>query len=410
VTDGVVWLDNGPLRAGVVPALGGRLLALRLGAHELLHRDPALIDARLRPTGADAALGPVDTQPTSSAGTRGPMASWRNWGGDKTWPAPQGWDGPGKWAGPPDAILDGGPYAAVVEPLAVALVSAFDPRTGLRIHRRLSLDPGRAVLALELALENASDRAVRWAVWNVTQVPGAAPGDGGGVFLGVDDPAAEALFAVTGTPAYRAVDTSVVHVPHQDVVGKLGFRGATGWIAHAAHGFVLSQRWPVDRAREYPDGARAEVWLEHPQPAPLAELDGLRPRHRVVEIEALGPLADLEPGQRTTLSVTAGACSCPPPVMRVDEHGCVSVPLRAVVQGDGSVHVTGIAGTFAAGAAELQWLDAAGTRVATTALGRCGPTAPVRVDARPALMPGAASVALLAGGGKLDHARVEPMA
>jgi hypothetical protein len=395
---GAVWLEGDLLRAGVVPALGGRLLSLRLGERELLHRDPDLLDSALRPTGADGALGALD----------GTMATWRNWGGDKTWPAPQGWDGPDQWAGPPDPILDGGPYSAAVEPLSVALTSAPDPRTGVRIHRRLRLDPRRAVLHLDLAFENVARGPVRWAIWNVTQVPGAPPGDGGGVFVGVDDPNPVTLFAATGTPRHRTPAVGVAYVPHQDVVGKLGFPGATGWIAHAARGAVLSQRWAVDRAAPYPDGgARAEVWMEHPQPAPLVELGGLQPRHRVVEIEALGPLVDLEPGARTTLSLAVGACCCPPPVVAVGEHGCIAQPLRVVAGGDGWATVEAVAGTFARGEAWLAWCDAAGARVGTTALGRCGPETPVRVDVRVPVPRGAASVRLLVDDAQLDQAAVE---
>ncbi|MCQ0020724.1 hypothetical protein [Actinomadura madurae] len=86
----VVWLDNGTLRLGIVPALGGRLLSLVHDGEELLWRNPALLDGRLHPVGGH--------RPER---TSGPMANWCNYGGDKTWPAPQGWSSPGSGPGRP---------------------------------------------------------------------------------------------------------------------------------------------------------------------------------------------------------------------------------------------------------------------------------------------------------------------
>src|SRR3712207_4599372 len=93
--DEVVWLANGLLRIGLVPALGARILSLVAGERELLYRNPRLLDDRLHRLPGEALLPPVD----------GTLGSWRNYGGDKTWPAPQGWDGPDQWPGPPDEVL-----------------------------------------------------------------------------------------------------------------------------------------------------------------------------------------------------------------------------------------------------------------------------------------------------------------
>ncbi len=133
----VVWLDNGVLRLGIVPALGGRLLALVHEGEELLWRNPALLDDRLHPAGGHR-----------PARTSGPMANWRNYGGDKTWPAPQGWSSDAEWAGPPDPVRDSGPYGADVRTgpgfAAVTLTSEHDPRTGLRLRREIRLAAGAA--------------------------------------------------------------------------------------------------------------------------------------------------------------------------------------------------------------------------------------------------------------------------
>ena len=70
---------------------------------------------------------------------------WVNYGRDKTWPAPQGWTDDGHWAGPPDPVLVSGLYSARLEnagpAAAITMTSGSDPRTGLRISRRVELFP-----------------------------------------------------------------------------------------------------------------------------------------------------------------------------------------------------------------------------------------------------------------------------
>jgi hypothetical protein len=287
----VLWLDNGLLRLGVVPALGGRLLSLAVpGGPELLWRNEELLTDELEPR--------QDHRPHG-----GRLGDWLNYGGDKTWPAPQGWDRPDQWAGPPDPVLDSGRYAvttAVTADLAtVTLTSGDDPRTGLRLTRRFELARDRRGYRLTLIAANASDRPVRWALWNVTQL--AADGPGGTEVAG--PPEVVELLAGTGFPVWEPAGDRI-RVPHQDVVGKLGFPAATGTIVHTGVGGTLTQTFAVDPAAEYPDrGSRAEVWTECPQPAPLAGLGDLDPPARIVEVEVLGPLTTLAPGAHASLSI-----------------------------------------------------------------------------------------------------------
>jgi hypothetical protein len=275
----VTWLERGDLRLGLVPELGGRLLSVRHRGVELLWRNAEHLDDDLR----------GEYAPNS-----GRMGDWVNYGGDKTWPAPQGWSGPDQWAGPPDPVLDSGPYSVAADGDMVTMTSAPDPRTGLRFTRAITiLDDG---YRLDLRAENVSDRVVRWALWNVTQLPG-----GGSVTAGLRRPDVVALVAGTGTPEYT-VDGDRLVVPPQDVVGKLGVPGTAGWVSYGA----LTLSFEVDPAGEYPDeGSPLEIWLEHPLPEPLAELGDLDPPARIVELEVLGPLTTLEPGASTALTIRA---------------------------------------------------------------------------------------------------------
>ncbi|MCI2417413.1 DUF4380 domain-containing protein [Saccharopolyspora sp. K220] len=293
----VLWLDNGLLRLGLVPLLGGRLLSLRLMSdvdeRELLWRNDKLLTDELMPR-----PGHVHRPQSGSLG------DWINYGGDKTWPAPQGWDDENQWAGPPDPVLDSGPYTTKIrqdaELAAVTLTSGDDPRTGLRLTRRFELRRDQCSYRLELTAQNTSERTVRWSLWNVTQL--AAKGAGGTYVA--SPPQVTRLLAGTGYPDWSELPGDRVHIPHRDVVGKLGFPAATGWLAHTGGGATLTQSFTVDDAAEYPDaGSRVEVWLECPLPEPLATLGDLDPPARIVECEVLGPLTTLAPGERTTLAL-----------------------------------------------------------------------------------------------------------
>ncbi|CAM5735676.1 hypothetical protein SALBM311S_03964 [Streptomyces alboniger] len=147
----LVRLDAGAVQVTAVPALGGRLLSLTLHGREFLYRNSRLLDDGLRP---HPGVRPVPHD--------GPMSAWLNWGGDKTWPAPQGWDGPDQWAGPPDPVLDSGPYELrlTVEgrTAQAVMTSGVEPRTGLRIERRVEVTAGRTAFTLLNTLTNESNR------------------------------------------------------------------------------------------------------------------------------------------------------------------------------------------------------------------------------------------------------------
>jgi hypothetical protein len=284
----VTWLDNGAVRLGFVPALGGRLLAFQVNGVELLWRNHVLLDDSLAPVGGHV-LAP----------NSGRMGDWVNYGGDKTWPAPQGWSGPGEWAGPPDPVLDSGPYTVDSTTGSITMTSGDDSRTGLRLTRRYTLTDRGYVL--DVSARNTSGRPVRWALWNVTQFAG-----GGEVFVALREHPAPVvdLVAGTGNPRWLPIDGGAL-VPDQDVVGKLGFPGAAGSLSYTANGRRVTFTFDVDPGATYPDeNSPVEVWLEHPLPAPLPHLGDLDPPARIVECEVLGPLTDLAPGATTTLTIT----------------------------------------------------------------------------------------------------------
>ncbi|GAA0350014.1 DUF4380 domain-containing protein [Actinoallomurus spadix] len=385
--DEVVWLRAGAIEVGAVPALGGRVLAFRLAGHETLYRNDALLDERLH------------RRPDHGPEPDGTMATWRNYGGDKTWPAPQGWDGPGQWAGPPDPVLDSGPYAWTVAEDAgrvrLTMTSGADQRSGLTVVREVDVETGTSTVTVTHRLINTGGRRVRWAPWNVLQLPGPEAGAGDGWFAGVDDSAVpvRGLLAGTGLPAWT-VDAGVARVAGQDVVGKLALPGASGWLATVSGGYTVTQHFAVDPAGLYPDeGARAEVWLECPQERGIESLGGLRPTARILESEVVGRLADLAPGEHTELTVRLSVCRSAGTPRRVRPAGVV---LRDLTAEDtaGGLRLTGDFATFIDGEVVCRLLGADGRPLAErpVATARAGGGLPL--DVRLAGPPGAHAVEL----------------
>ncbi|WP_157606425.1 DUF4380 domain-containing protein [Phycicoccus sp. Soil802] len=305
----VVWLNNGQVRLGFVPALGGRLLSVTVAGEETLWRNAALLDDQLHPV-----------EGHNPAPTTGKLRDWNNYGGDKTWPAPQGWSGPDEWPGPPDPILDSGPYAWRVDrhdsgAVSLEMTSEPDPRTGLRLVRTFTVAPSSSAYDLLLEAHNSSSRMVTWALWNVTQRRAGSPDDGG-VILSIEPGGEDAVPLVVGTvaPEHEVLQGGRVLIRHQRVVGKLGFPYASGWIAHLAGGTTSTIQFSPEVDASYPDrGSRAEVWMETPLPRPLANLGGLRPAADIVELEVLGPLRRLSPRESMTMRLRCAATVGQPP-------------------------------------------------------------------------------------------------
>lgn len=290
----LIGLQAPGVAAVIAPDLGGRVLSLRFDGAEVLWHDPALLDDGLRPR-----VEP-DRAPLGAG-----FARWRNWGGEKTWPAPQGWDGDG-WPGPPDGVIDGGRYEVLHRSdRDVHLRSAVEPATGLRIERRMRVEPG--ALEVTSTVRNEADAPATWAAWSVAQCAfddTDVTSDAAGIEVGVAGSAAPVvLFAPVGTIGWRREPGRIV-VPFARAVGKLGFPDATGAVSLVrADGSGVTMSFAVHGDAGYPDGSPFQLWSQTPVDGPLPGLDGLRADAAYVELEALSPRRALAPGEHVDLVV-----------------------------------------------------------------------------------------------------------
>ncbi len=356
-----IVLRNELIAVTAVPVIGGRVMSIKLGTREYLFTNPALAGRKFT-----AAEHHGD----------GTLASWKNYGGEKTWPAPQGWGGPNEWPGPPDPILDSGPYQAMSslrdQSANLTMVSASDPTTGLRIHRHLKVQPGMARVVIEQTIENTIDRPVCWAPWNVLQIDcarltskgGYEPDDNCWLYVPFDRGASgerpyRVMFGHDHPQWQHLVYPGLLGVQYQGIVGKIGLVSTAGWFAFASQtdGYVLCARFAVDLGAEYPDdGSTVECWTESPIAMTHQGLT-YQSAGYVMEAEVLGPLRTLQPGQRSSLTVEWCAVRCDGPIVGVNEAGCIHTPLSIIAHGEWA-RLKGQFGCFDMGKVELVWLDA----------------------------------------------------
>jgi hypothetical protein len=256
-------LRNGVVEAVIVPAIG-RVMQFRF-AGEL--EGPFWENDQL--------LGAL---PDSTS------ADWGNFGGDKAWPAPQAnWPKIISRGWPPPRGFDGRPMEAVVEGRAVILISPVDADYGIRVRRRIELQPDQPVMTITTRYEKISGPPVEAGVWVITQVkePVAvyairseiARSDAGYVRQSDELPA---HFRLDGALVALTRDPQKSH--------KIGIMAGTlVWVGRTEVLRIDSVLVPGGR---YPDGgSSAEIYTN---PDPLA----------YVELEILGPLAPLVVGDK----------------------------------------------------------------------------------------------------------------
>ena len=211
-------------------------------------------------------------------------ADWANLGGDKAWPASQAsWPKIISRGWPPPRGFDGLPHEAVIEGSAVILVSPVDPDFGIRVRRRIELQPDRPVMTITTRYEKISGPPVETGVWVITQVkdpvavyailPAATHSAAGYVRQSDELPAnfklANGLITLTRDPKKN----------HK--IGTLA--GSLVWVGHAELLRIDSALIPGGK---YPDdGSSAEIYTN---------LDPLA----YVELEILGPLARMAVGDK----------------------------------------------------------------------------------------------------------------
>lgn len=297
----LVRVTSADLELTFLPQFGARLISLVSDRQEYLWRRSSLLDEHL------IVRTPLQLWPRDGKN----LNTWANPGGSKTWPAPQGRQ-PDQWSGPPDPIIDSGVWtyrAAVTDDGDAELVmtSDHDAATGLTVIRRFSIPGAGPRFTQTLTFINTSSVSRRWSIWEVCQVDATAAGGMGGlVEVDVDDHANVVdLGTYFGDLPVVVARPGVLSLTISAAIAKRGFPGASGRIAFVSEaGRRLTLEFEIDQTALYPDqGSRAEVWVQSAGAPVIAELDGFAADESYVELEVLGPLCEIAPGERVTLEI-----------------------------------------------------------------------------------------------------------
>lgn len=261
-------LINAAAEVIVAPEVG-RVMQFRLhGEESAFWENPALYGKAPNPTTSD----------------------WLNFGGDKTWPSPQAdWPKVGKRGWPPPPAFDQMPVVASVEGKTMLLTSPVDPWFGIRTRRVLELHDSLPQLTIRTTYEKVEGAPVKAGVWIITQLKDpalvVAPLPEKTKFAeGFDRQSGDTL------PADLVVTNGLVTMRrHATKSSKIGTDGdSLVWVGDKT---LVKIDSPRVAGAEYPDnGSSAEVYTNGGE------------SWKYVELEMLGPLSELKPGD--TLSQT----------------------------------------------------------------------------------------------------------
>ena len=190
--------------------------------------------------------------------------------------------------------------AVIVEELAGGvrlLQPTAEPHTGIRKSIEVRLQSDRAALTILHRLQNEGTQDVEFAPWAITQLKQ------GGIAilpqtLGSLDPAGLLPNRHVVLWPYTRVHDPRLEL-HDDLVliraqplqppCKIGYFNRRGWVGYLQNGAFFVKRFQARLDRAHPDyGCNAEVYCND----------------QFIELETLGPLAQLQPGDSTTAEET----------------------------------------------------------------------------------------------------------
>ncbi|HEY4689491.1 MAG TPA: hypothetical protein VIK33_09280 [Anaerolineae bacterium] len=214
-----------------------------------------------------------------------PYGEYHVYGGHRLWHAPEV---PWRTYVPDEEGLE-------IESLAdgVRLRGSLERPTGLRKSIDVHLDRDQTRVTLVHRLVNEGTRAIECAPWAITQLPlgGVAilPQPSGP--LDADGLQPNRILVVwpythwNDPRLHLHDDFSLLHAEARSPAIKIGYSNRHGWIGYLRAGVFFRKRFEPDADRPHPDfGSNVEVYCDD----------------RVIELETLAPLRNLEPGQSVT--------------------------------------------------------------------------------------------------------------
>jgi hypothetical protein len=258
-------LANGTVDLVFVPKIGRIMRYGKVGGPNVLWENPKMLGKL-----------PIETK------------DWQNFGGDKVWPGPQT-----VWGWPPDPELDPGKHEAkLLSGNRLLVIGAASGKSGVRFEREIAMDPAGTGVRIVNRMVNTSTKPVKWAVWEIAQI---------------DDPdyATLPLSPVEVHPLkyYPFPDNvplaeRVTVEPDRVVIrrdtqksAKIGSYSEKSEASSVKAGqrFRITVEDRAEPSERYPHGGGRQEIYTNPNP------------DSYVELEMLGPVRDLKPGERSEL-------------------------------------------------------------------------------------------------------------
>jgi len=270
-------LSNSLVKLVVVPQIGGRIMEYSVGGENVLWQNRA-------------ELGVVEP---SDLGKK-----WHNYGGYKAWNAPQQ-----RWRAPDyDNYYDYAPAEVETihtghgdkeeEMVGIRVVTSPISHLGFQFERYIYLSERTSRVRIVERMRNVSDRGIEWSIWDVTQVNApcwiAFP-------LHITDDYPKGWRRLLGSeyPDPRQV-TAVGNVgilKYAGAIDKIGNGSPDGWMVYIKDRVAYVKQWSVRTVDAvYPDGGcNLEIFTAD------------KAMGGYVEMEVLGPIVKLKPGETTQL-------------------------------------------------------------------------------------------------------------
>ncbi len=215
--------------------------------------------------------------------------TWMNRGGHRLWIAPEA----DPWSYEPDNE----PYASAIQISGgVRTVQAAGPVTGLEKQMDITLDPATGGVSIVNKLTNRTDHPVHCGAWTI-----AVMGLNGRAILPLPEkkfPPDQILTAVQRWATWSYTDFAdprwtwgsrflfLRQDPAAKVPQKIGMESDAGWMAYERENMLFIKKYNHFAGAEYPDfGTNVQTYTN-------AE---------ILELEQLGPLSTLQPGESVTL-------------------------------------------------------------------------------------------------------------
>lgn len=355
-------LETAYVKLDVVPELGGKIMGYNLRGTQILWHDAKK-------------EGYIEKEQGYGYGQK-----FFNPGGAKVWPAPQGWSGKNEWPGPPDNVLDGSPYEGSRSDSLITVTGPKDTgegRTGLQYKHSYSLTPYSSIVNLNLTMTNVTDRPVTWSLWHLATVPADS---GTTAYVPANKGDWKVIFGDKANPQWKDAQNGVFSATYEKKVGKVGMKVREGWAAwyDASEGIAFVLRFPAQKGAQYPDGgSQFEIWSSGAGTVHANNQDTTseyNPDASYMELEVMGPLVKLNPGQTSALDVSWASCRCSG-VQKVSPGG---VAAEALALKDGQI--TAKFGVFYGGFLQVVYLDKSGKQIGLKNVGEVSPLTEITVS------------------------------